>query len=146
MDKNKKKLIMLAIILIVLAVTSIRAIMKITNVRSKQRAVKTKFAPVLTPQGERISLTDSTGTMESSWGQDPFTGKSIRGDFGKSSSFQLTGIIYNRNRPRESYAIIDNLVIKAGDVVGGSDMRVLEIGENEVILTDGSKRLKLTLW
>jgi len=83
---------------------------------------------------------------QAQWGQDPFTGGTIRSGFGKTTVFQLSGIVYNPKNPKDSYAIIDNFVVKEGDVVSNSNMKVSKIKEQEVLLSDGFRQMTLKLW
>jgi len=149
MDKSKKQLAMLSVILIVLFIVSIRAIIKIKRSRSRLRQAETTQEKLVTTpvaQGELITLDAKGEGPKSVWGQDPFTGKSIRSGFGQTALFQLTGIIYNSNSPEESYAIIDNSVLRVGDTLQDSGMKLIHIAEEEVILSDGSKEMKVKLW
>ena len=102
MDKNQKQLIMLAIILIVLLLTSIRAVIRIKKSRAKlakARAVQPiTIVPTLAPtEGQSVSTVAKGTATQSRWGVDPFTGRSIGVGLGQAASFKLSGIMYNRN-------------------------------------------------
>lgn len=72
--------------------------------------------------------------------RDPFNAVPIISIQRSSSSPHLNGILWDKNSPM---AIINNVVVKIGDRV--SDKVVIDIKQNEVILSDGARNIELRL-
>ena len=85
--------------------------------------------------------------LTSTWGDDPFLIKKKAKKITKSSrkmvkepTFVLKGISF---KPRGSVALINDRIVKEGDVIEG--YKVIKIEEKRVILWDGKKRKILRL-
>ena len=78
-----------------------------------------------------------------SWGRDPFSKRSaLEGGPVSVSGLKLEGILWHHDA--EPNAIINGEVLSAGDNIGG--LKVVEIQKDAVIVNDGEKNYKLTLW
>jgi hypothetical protein len=150
MAGNKKtwKPIIAIVLVVIMVIAMTRTIMKIASSRSRRRpqAASQVAAPVVPVEQVSPASDTKEQSQQRSWGDDPFTGRAIRSSFGKTALFQLSGIVYNSLNPSESYAIIDNSVVKVGDTLGDEGMQVKEIKEQEVLLGSGSKEMTLKLW
>jgi len=99
-----------------------------------------------TPQG--LTVTTERGivylnrnakkTAYSSWSRDPFSATStpVKGYGGPT----LDGIMWDKEKPM---AIINNNILKIGDKIDGNT--IVEIKQDRVILSDGSKNIELLL-
>jgi hypothetical protein len=142
--KQTIKTVIAAILVLVMLITVIQAVVKVKKGRSRARRPKAvqQEVTVITPSDLSVKIEEKQEKRQA-WGQDPFTGRSIISGFGRSTSFKLNGIIPDKLNPQESFAIIDNSIVRVGDVLGDSGMKVIEIKEREVILSDGTKEMKL---
>lgn len=78
---------------------------------------------------------ESMKTALLEWRRDPFV---LEERTLPSGGNRLTGIIFDENQQEQSYAIIDEQLVKVGDQVNG--WKVLKIGKNSVgIENDGRK-------
>ncbi len=74
------------------------------------------------------------------WGRDPFV---MAEPAVISGTNRLTGIIFDENRVDQSYAIIDQQLVKAGDNINGA--RVVQINRNSVIIEINGEQEELLL-
>lgn len=74
------------------------------------------------------------------WGRDPFV---LSEPAVVSGTNRLTGIIFDEIRLDQSYAIIDQQLVKAGDSVNGA--RVVQINKNSVIVEINGEQEELFL-
>ncbi len=74
------------------------------------------------------------------WGRNPFTFGAIASRAPGADSLELNGIVWDEYNP---YAIVNNEVLKTGDVING--MTVLDIREKEIILDSGNEEYRLRL-
>lgn len=72
--------------------------------------------------------------------RDPFGAAPIVTIKRNDQGIALTGISWDKNNPT---AIIDNEIVSVGDKVGGNT--VVDIKEDRVILSDGSRNLEIRL-
>jgi len=146
--KQLVKTIIAGILVIIMFITIIQTVVKVKKARRRARSAvaKQKVKPIISPLQPSKPVAKEEADTQAQWGQDPFTGGTIRSGFGKTTVFQLSGIVYNPKNPKDSYAIIDNFVVKEGDVVSNSNMKVSKIKEQEVLLSDGFRQMTLKLW
>lgn len=144
--KQTIKTIIAAILVLLMFIFVIRAVVKVKKGRSRARRPKAvqQEVTVITPSDISVKI-EGKQEKQQAWGLDPFTGRSIVSGFGKSTSFKLNGIIPDKLNPQDSLAIIDNSIVRVGDVLGESGMKVIDIKEHEVILSDGTKEMRLKL-
>ncbi len=82
-----------------------------------------------------------TAEKRQGWGRDPFTfGMSVEGVESRYGDLHLNGIVWDAEVP---YAVINNEVVKAGDMLG--QIKVIEISKDEVILEEDGERFRLKL-
>ncbi len=146
MAQNKQigKLIVAVILVVAMIIMMTNTIVKIKRTRSRRRpqAVQ-EAAPVISGGQPASVVVAEEKDKQPTWGDDPFTGKPIRSGFGKTSLFKLSGIAPDSSNPEKSHAIIDNVIVKVGDVIGEEGMQVKEINKQEVILSNGTKEMIL---
>lgn len=130
MDKNKRQLIILGVVVAILIIATAMAVFK-PRAKKAGRARDASTAAVAAqkpvPQKERII------SSFKSWGKDPFAigGGSTEEGGGPAS---LSGIFCD---PQKSYCIIDGKVAKVGDEVSG--YRILEINKDTVTIKIGDE-------
>jgi hypothetical protein len=154
MEKQKKQLIILSGMIVVLIILSVRAFVIVKKSRDKvkraeavQEMVKTRAA-TMPSKGDVIpsKAQEESMAQQLSWEVDPFTGSEIYTSSARYPALRLVGIVYSKEKPQDSYAIIDNFIVKKGDKIGSSDFQLIEISEHDVTVTDGTKELKLKVW
>ena len=153
MDKNQKQLLMLGGLILVFLVVSINSVItvrkKIAKARKSGQVKPKEFSrpTVATTSTQTQSPTDTESLSgQFSWGADPFSGRRIDVGAGGGPALTVTGIVYNSKKPEDSYAIIDNSIVKIGDKITGSQMEVTEITRDTVTLTDEKDKLELKVW
>jgi len=72
------------------------------------------------------------------WGRNPFVPKATAA--ARTSVPILNGIMWDEKNPK---AIINDIIVQKGDKINGNT--VIEIGQNRVILNDGTANFELTL-
>jgi hypothetical protein len=144
--KQTIKTVIAVILVLGMFVAIINAVVTVRKGRSRARRPRAaqQEVTVITPSDLSVKI-EGQEEKQQTWGQDPFTGRSIISGFGRSASFTLNGIIPDEDNPQNSLAIIDNSIVRMGDVLGDTGMKVIEIKENEVILSDGDKEMRLKL-
>jgi len=80
-------------------------------------------------------------------GIDPFSGRQITFGVGEGgSSYRLSGIVYNPKDRADSYAIINNEIVKIGEAIANTQMKLVDISSEEAVLSDGKTTVKLRNW
>lgn len=154
LNKNAIELIITGVLIIVL-IAYLGA-----NLRRCGRRVTPKPGPptkevlypeegeVLTPPAKAplVSFLREEVTMEREreWGRDPFI--LGMGKRGAKVGFPLrvTGIIFEKDRPEATYAIINEVIIRIGVEIAGAE--VIDIQTNSVTLRRGEEEFVLPLW
>ena len=148
-EKTRKQLGVVGVLIVVFILVSIRSFLQVKAAYAKVQRAKA-IRPISAAKSGGITVVapaiEEEAAEGSTWGQDPFTGKSISIGSGQAMALRLSGIIYNEEDPKNSCAIIDDAVVKAGDTVGSSKIMVKEITDKWVIITDGKTERKLKLW
>jgi type II secretory pathway component PulC len=165
-DKTKQRQAIIATIMVAAIILYIGNSILEKNVAKKRKMVKlakpiSVAKTVATPTNSPLSaapgapvkqkppaagVLERAAEQQAGWGTNPFTGKSISSSLIKGAAFKLSGLCYNKQNPRDSYAIIDDSIIKVGEAIRNTKTVVKKITENEVILSDGSSEWTLRLW
>ena len=152
MNKQKKQIIILACLIVVFITVSINAVISVRKSlarMSKAAAVvpmqpaKALTAPTAPGQQPAPEAPTAKPIEQAGWGVDPFSGRPISVETGGISEIKLSGIVYSAKNPKESYAIINNDIIGIGGKVGDSQLKIVNITQDEVTLNDGTKDIKL---
>ena len=142
MEKNKKLIILAALLVVVIFVWG-RAFVS----PSREKGNRTATGVTDSSSGNKISG-DSliheipkrawAKSAHSSWGRDPFTLPKAPVDI--SVELKLKGIMWDRDNP---LTIINGKVLKKGDKIGSNT--VIDIKRDRVILSDGDREFELKL-
>ncbi|MBI1976402.1 MAG: hypothetical protein HYS56_02720 [Candidatus Omnitrophica bacterium] len=98
-------------------------------------------APQNPPQSQSLASSPSPDAEKAlRWGRDPFV---MAEPAVISGTNRLTGIIFDENRVDQSYAIIDQQLVKAGDNINGA--RVVQINRDSVIIEINGEQEELLL-
>jgi len=154
MEKNKKQIMeigVLAVLIVVLITVMVRAVVKVKSSLAK-KSVKT--VAVVKPvagtqaavqvQGPAVAQTQSTG--QAAWGVDPFSGRQIYMAQENTTELKVSGIVYAPENPKNSYAIINNSIVCVGQNLEGTKIKIKDISKDEVTIIDGAKEMKLKIW
>jgi len=153
-EKDKKQLAILAALLIVFAVatkSSFSRVKKSQDKAKKAQLMKTFVATgVITPAMTKAGIpaeAGAAGTSAQSSGIDPFTGRAISiGIEEMDSKLKLSGIVYNPKDTADCYAIINNCVVKIGETIPNTQLKVVDMSGQEVSVSDGKMTVKLKTW
>lgn len=105
---------------------------------------------VLTPKAAALSesfLREAvTKEREREWGRDPFIlgSKKMGVKIGFPLDLRVTGIIFDKDRPEATYAIINKVVVRIGDEIAGA--KVVDIQKGSVSLKKNGEEFVLRLW
>ena len=156
-EKDKKQLAIISVLAIALIIATQSSFSQIKKSREKykkslQKAPAASVTVTSQNQPQSAITFQSAPAMvlaqQTSTGVDPFSGRQINIglDDGTPSSFRLTGIVFNPKDPASSYAIINNEVVKVGEEIGNTKIKVVDINTEEVTLSDGKSTMKLKTW
>ena len=127
MDKNKRNLIFLGTVLLVVIWVWTSA-----SARKKGRSASFPKPPVAEQASPKVK------TQFSDWGRNPFM---LPGELSESvRGLMLDGIVWDNEKP---YAIINNQVLGIGDTVGRS--RITAITETAVTLEEDGNAFSIQL-
>lgn len=130
-EKNKKKLILGALIIISVLVWG----RSLAPVKKKFRSISRKSR---TSAAQAMQKRKAPRTAVKEWGRNPFT--AAAGSESNVPGLRLGGIISDANG---RYALINDQIAYTGDAIGG--YTVVSIEEGRVILNNGLKDLELKL-
>ncbi|MDD5270581.1 MAG: hypothetical protein PHE80_05250 [Candidatus Omnitrophica bacterium] len=130
MDKNKRQIMILAVVILAFVVFLLAAAMKPKPARKPAaqapgaavNAVANKPAEALSPGKSSFP----------SWGRDPFAVGSV--PVQATGDLSLSGIFWDAKKP---VCLIDGKMLKAGDEISGA--KVLEINKDTVLLKVGDE-------
>lgn len=147
--KDKKQIMILAGLIFIFAFASKDSFSRIK--KSKERLKKTRLVQTFAATGLVSQGTTGTGVAEEAAGPgvgiDPFSGRPISiGAEEAVYSFRLSGIVFNPQDKANSFAIINNRPYKVGEVISNSEMKIVDIGSEEVILSNGKITKTLKTW
>jgi type II secretory pathway component PulC len=129
--KERNKLIIL-LILSVFAIFSIyNGITKSSKTKRKESSFKIDF------EKKDRDFKGRKKTVYSQWGRSPFLPSEY---IKKTTSLVLNGILWDRDNPQ---AVINGKIVKVGSKIDSKE--VIEIKEDRVILSDGTKIFELKL-
>lgn len=153
MEKKQKQLIILGILILALVIVSINSCITIKKKLAKARQPvkiqpKTFTGPAAVVQDSTTSSGSGTERISEkfSWGADPFSGRRIEIGSGGRPTLTVSGIVYNKDNPQDSYAIIDNAIVRLGDTIANTNFKITEIAKDRVTISDGKSELKLNVW
>lgn len=133
---QNKKLVILIIVSILAIISLIYGIVS----SPKKRYVDNGPEVYQLQKKEVIPLKRSVGrTTFTSWGRNPFILKEVREK--KKAVLTLNGILWDKDKPK---AVINDAIVGVGDSVG--ENKIVSIGQDYVILNDGTSDIKLELW
>ena len=139
MDKKRLEIILTSVLIpicIVAWIVNFNLLRKKAGQKNNSSAVAA--APsVFSQPAANVNQAKVHPKEDAEWLRDPFSGKVYSKNL---EHVVLSGIMWDAKGP---LAMINNSVTKVGDEVG--QYTVLEIKQNSVILTDGSKDLELRL-
>lgn len=134
-----------------------------TNLRRRGRRLPSKPGPptkeVLYPEEEGALTPPAKAPLDSflkraavakererEWGRDPFIlgSKKMGAKVGFPLDLRVTGIIFDKDRPEATYAIINGVVVRIGDEI--AEAGVIDIQKGSVTLRRGSEEFTLRLW
>ena len=159
-ERDKKQLLALGVMVILLVFLSGNAVKSINSERKRQalrkstalRLALAKTTPAATAatgatQPQQIMLEPTGQGLPTASGIDPFSGKQISiGVTDAQNSLRLSGIVFNAKDKNNSYAIIDNNVVKLGETIGNTKLKLEDISAEEVTVSDGTHSTKLRTW
>jgi hypothetical protein len=145
MEKKKMKLIAMAALIGVLALSFIinlqKTLQKMTGRSKPQQTIlptKTQAQPIFAPA--KAEAKRDVAAM--SWGRDPFVlEEGFVSEAGKFSSLKLMGITSRGDGSQK--AIINNVIVSSGSVIG--KFKVMEIRQNTVVVSDGNETYELKI-
>ncbi len=153
-QKDKKQLAIVAALLIVFAIATKSSFTRVKKSQDKDKKAQLmkSFAAtgVLTPAMTKAGIPAEAGVagkpVQSS-GIDPFTGRAISiGIEERGSKLKLSGIVHNPKDKANSYAIINNCVVKIGEAIPNTQLKVVDICDQDVSVSDGQMTVKLKTW
>ena len=153
-DKDKKQLIIVGVLVFVLFIVVVFQIKSCNAKRAKylpkaaiSKKPKNGFVRGLSTPSPTTTKTRKEVTSDDyqEWQGSPFSiqRRSPKGS-GDTSSFQLSGVVLDKDNPKESYAILNDYILKEGDQFEG--VTLLEIKEDSVIIERKDKKYELTMW
>ena len=138
---NKKELIQLGLTGVLIIIFLFFVIHAVTKKQVQQPGDKAKLAPaeIISPEKDKqkelfLKLAEEIKNVELK--RDPFAPVSKQA----SHELSLNGIVWDQENP---LAIINDTIVKVGSAVDGNT--IVDIQENSVTLTNGSRTLKLEL-
>ena len=151
--KDKNQLVVLLILIFIFIIASMNSYAQVQKSLAKRKkilaSVPSPITYAQTSSGEQAVApgVQFPGGSVASGGIDPFTGKPIafEGEGGQSS-LKISGIVYSTKNPTDSYAIINNFIVKVGDTIPGSQLKVAGISEEEITVSDGTNKMQLKNW
>ena len=146
MDKQKKQLIIVGALVLVLVV-SVFSGQKKKPVKTDELKVEPQsgiapkpplaVGPVAPVRPEEKKMNAQLERAKSAWGRDPFSEPSDKGL--QVGQLQLKGISFDKIKG--GYAFINNEIVKKGDTIG--EYEVAEIDKNRVTLKKGNQSFYL---
>lgn len=146
MDKQKKQLIIVGVLVLVLLI-SILSSQKKKPVKTDELKVEPQSGivpkpplvagPVTPVRPEEKKMSAQLERAKSAWGRDPFSEPSDKGY--QMGQLQLKGISFDKIKG--GYAFINNEIVKKGDTIG--EYEVVEIDKNRVMLKKGNQSFYL---
>lgn len=154
MEKNKRNLIILGGLVVVFIGVSVNSFITVRKKiakakKSGQVQPRTFTSPAVSSLSQESPGSSSGESLSEqfSWGADPFSGRRIDVGSGSGPTLTVSGIVYNSESPNESYAIIDNFIVRVGDRIAGSKFKVTQISKETVTLTDeDNNKVELKVW
>lgn len=144
--KDKKQIVILTGLILIFAIASKDSFFRLKQTKDKLK--KARLVQTFAATG--VVSTAITGSEEGGGpgvGIDPFTGKPINlGSEEIVSSYKLSGIVFNPQNRANSFAIINNRPYKVGELIPNTEMKIVDIGAEEVILSNGKVTKTLKTW
>ena len=139
--KERIELIIIGLALVILIVYLANLFIKSKEAKSPGSDLSRIASKGREPYSVSKKAAAETKRKDLTWGRDPF----MLGDKGEKGErpeqLVLDGIIWDKTN---QYAIINNEVVKAGDIVNGNT--VIEIKKDSVLLDNGTERVTLQMW
>ncbi len=114
---------------------------EMSQARAARKKAQTLPQVVPTAQDKQKEVTKED---YENWQGSPFSIRRRSSSGGGMGSLQLSGIVIDTSNPKESYAILNDYILKEGDKV--EDTTVLKIEEDSVTVETKGKKYKLTMW
>ena len=150
-EKDKMQLFVVCGLVLVFAFAAKSSFSRVK--KSQDRFKRARLVQAFAQTGAVSPVTTQAGVSDAQAGGtsgiDPFSGRQITigiEEQGNASSFRLSGIVYNKADSKNSYAIINNNVVRVGETVSGSQFKLTEISEQDATLSDGKSTLTLKTW
>ena len=148
-EKQKTQLILAAFLVVILALLVLYNARRVKAPKGKQQQV----APVI-PQEPSVNNPPTPGEVnlvlleerakELQWGRDPFILSLRKGEELPTLQLQVTGIIYDPIHAEETYAIINDEVVRIGDNLRG--IKVVDIQPDSVRFKKFNQEFTLFLY
>ena len=142
MDKQKKQLIIVGVLVLVL-IFSILSSQKKKPVKTDELKVEPSSGIALKPlaasgpvapvRAEEKKMSAQLERAKNAWGRDPFSAPSDK-EY-QLGELQLKGVSFDKIKG--GYAFINNEIVKKGDTIG--EYEVVEIEKNRVLLKKGNQ-------
>ena len=148
-DKQKKELTAVACLLVTLTLLIVYNVGRVMARRAgRQPAVSVvpQEQPVessSTPEEANLALLKKQA-KELQWGHDPFILSLAKGEELPTLQLQVTGIIHDPIHPEETYAIINDEVVRIGDSLRG--IKVVDIQPDSVRFKKFNQEFTLHLY
>ena len=147
MEKRKRDIAILAVLLVVLLAGILKSIFFSKKPAKQETPVSQVVSDSMTNSSFLESIQQNEHTLETQeskwnkdWGRDPFlAGRAIA--VKGLTGFVLSGIIWDEKQP---LVIINSRVLKAGDMI--EDFLVVEIKQDSVILSKGGQNFEVQLF
>lgn len=138
MDKSASKLSAQRVILAVLALISVFIWYNGLKSFSRKKSGGSALSEYSGVPVVRAKIARKKRSAYKDWGRNPF----VAGleTVSSHSALALGGIVYDK---KDSYVIINDQLLHVGDQVNGN--KVIDIGQDRVILNNGSKDIELKL-
>lgn len=145
-DKQKKQLIMVGVLLIVLIFAVMSSMKKKPANTAEFKAgpsagiapkLQAPAGPVAAPKPEEKKLNAQLERAKGAWSRDPFVAPSEK-EY-QMGTLQLKGISFDKTKG--GFAFINNDIVKKGDTIG--EYEVVDIEKNRVLLKKGNQSFYL---